>query len=233
VTAKDHNPEPRSLTDAADRAPRSLRRAAVGSMVVVAALMFLGSAFALGRGQQQRMPREGSAEAGFARDMAVHHAQAVDMAERIRERTDDPDLRTLAKDIALGQQAQIGQMRGWLDQWQLAPTGPQPPLAWMGPGGHDQSMSTATHPAGARPTAQMPGMVTNDQLDQISTSSIADAESLFLRFMIDHHSAGVVMARAALERTERPEVRTLATAIVNAQESEIRSMTELLAQRTR
>ena len=43
-----------------------------------------------------------SAAAGFLRDMQVHHAQAVDMAMTIRDISDDPDLRRLAYDIALG-----------------------------------------------------------------------------------------------------------------------------------
>jgi uncharacterized protein (DUF305 family) len=46
--------------------------------------------------------------------MMVHHAQAVEMAEIVRDRTENPQTRTLATDIALTQQAQIGQMQGWL-----------------------------------------------------------------------------------------------------------------------
>lgn len=232
MTGDDANDALKFPTAASANAPRSLKRIAVASMVAVALLMLSASAFALGRGQQAKVPDEGSPEAGFARDMAMHHAQAVDMAERIRERTTDPELRTLAKDIGLGQQAQIGQMRGWLDQWQLSPTGAQPPLAWMGSDGHD-SMSAAGTASGTGARAQMPGMVTNERLEAISTAPIVEGESLFLSSMIDHHMGGVVMAKAALDRTERPEVRNLATSIVNAQESEIRIMTELLAQRPR
>ena len=219
---------------AADEAPRSLRVLAITTIAVVALLMLLGSAFALGRGQQSKMPREGSAEAGFARDMGVHHAQAVDMAERIRDRTADPGLRTLATDIALGQQAQIGQMRGWLDQWQLPTTGAQPPLAWMGDDGHNEAMANPMPGSSAMAGgAMMPGMVGTAQLDQISNAPIADAERLFLESMIAHHKGGVVMAKGVLARTDRAEVKTLATAIVNAQESEIKAMTEMLDQRPR
>jgi len=38
----------------------------------------------------------GSAEAGFARDMQVHHDQGVELAMIVRDRTDDPDVRLLA-----------------------------------------------------------------------------------------------------------------------------------------
>ena len=61
-----------------------------------------------------RPPGDDSAEAGFARDMMVHHAQAVQMAEIVRDKTQSDDIRLLASDIALTQQAQIGIMQGWL-----------------------------------------------------------------------------------------------------------------------
>ncbi len=70
------------------------------------------------------------ADIGFARDMAAHHAQAVDMAERIRSRTADPRLRSLATDIVLTQQAQIGRMQGWLELWGEPLTSTAPPMAW-------------------------------------------------------------------------------------------------------
>ena len=58
-----------------------------------------------------RPPGEHSAEAGFSRDMMVHHAQAVEMASIVGGKTDAPEIRSLAADITLTQQAQIGQRR--------------------------------------------------------------------------------------------------------------------------
>jgi Domain of unknown function (DUF305) len=52
-----------------------------------------------------RLPGDDSAEAGFTRDMMVHHAQAVEMAEIVRDKTESEDIGTLAPDIALTQQA--------------------------------------------------------------------------------------------------------------------------------
>lgn len=46
--------------------------------------------------------------------------------------------------------------------------------------------------------------------------------------MIPHHRGGVTMAQALLERSQRPEVRALAEAIIKAQESEIALMQGLL-----
>jgi uncharacterized protein (DUF305 family) len=143
--------------------------------------------------------------------MAVHHAQAVQMAELIRPRTADAAIRTLATDIALTQQAQIGHMAGWLDAWGLLSTGHQHAMAWMG------------HSEG-----RMPGMASPDTVSAIGRAPSNEADALFLRAMIAHHQGGVVMAKGLLARSDRREVRALATKIVAGQESEIRAMEELL-----
>jgi hypothetical protein len=75
-------------------------------LVGVAAVATLGTALVMTL--LTRPPGDGSPEAGFARDISVHHAQAVEMAEIVRDRTESEEVRTLATDIALTQQAQIG-----------------------------------------------------------------------------------------------------------------------------
>ena len=52
-----------------------------------------------------------SVDVGFSRDMQDHHAQAVEMSVMVREATDDPQVRTLALDIMLTQQQQLGQQQ--------------------------------------------------------------------------------------------------------------------------
>lgn len=101
-------------------------------------------------------PGDSSAEVGFARDMAEHHAQAVEMAELARDRTEDPDIRLLATDIALTQQAQRGQMGAWLDLWGLNRTSGEPAMAWMGEPATDwpptNSWQPCATPGGRRST---------------------------------------------------------------------------------
>jgi uncharacterized protein (DUF305 family) len=185
-------------------------------------------------------PVEGSAEAGFARDMSVHHAQAVAMAEAIRDRTTDPDLKILATNIALGQQGQIGRMSGWLDEWGLDQTSTAPPMAWIradnlltGSGGTGTTMAGMDMDGGMAllPDGRMPGMATRPEVSALSTLPIADAEISFLQLMITHHTAGVAMAQAVLARSSRPDVVRLATSIVNGQQAEIALMTDMLAKR--
>ncbi len=160
-------------------------------------------------------PTEDSAEAGFARDMMVHHAQAVQMAEIVRDKTESEEIRTMAADIALTQQAQIGQMQGWLAVWGLPATGREPAMTWMG------------HPTEGR----MPGMASPEELNDLQRASPEEADVLFLQLMIPHHEAAIPMSEAVLEETDRPEVERLAGAIAASQQGEIEMMKGLLNQR--
>lgn len=171
-------------------------------------------------------PIEGSADAGFARDMQVHHAQAVEMSFLVMDRSDDPLIRTMALDIATTQQQQVGQMYAWLELWGLPQTSPDPAMTWV-PG---DSMGGMDHSAGS---GSMPGMATELELAELREANGRDAEVLWLELMIRHHRAGVEMARAALDLAEHPEVGQLATAIVTSQRSEIDIMQQLLEERTR
>jgi uncharacterized protein (DUF305 family) len=167
-------------------------------------------------GQRQASgPGEGSADIGFARDMITHHAQAVDMATMLRDRTDDPEIRQLALDIMLTQQAQIGQMQGWLAAWNHPAASTDPAMAWM-----DMPV-----------VGPMPGMAVPEELNRLRSMEGLDAEALFLQLMIPHHLGGVMMAEAALDRAEQPIVQALAQSIVDAQTSEIALMQAMLEKR--
>ena len=160
-------------------------------------------------------PEDGSAEAGFARDMSVHHAQAVEMAEIVRDKTESGEIRILAADIALTQQGQIGRMQGWLSAWGLPPTGTEPAMVWMG------------HPTEGR----MPGMASPEEIERLQNAPPEEADKLFLQLMIPHHRAALGMTDAVLKDTDRPEVGELAGAISASQKAEISAMEDMLRAR--
>jgi uncharacterized protein (DUF305 family) len=188
-----------------DRPPPSRQNRPLLLLAVVSVLA-AGVALALLFASQP--PVNDSAEAGFARDMIVHHAQAVQMAEIIRDKTKSDSMRLLVSDISLTQQAQIGIMQGWLQAWGLPITGSEPAMAWMG------------HPT----EGLMPGIATPDEIDRLYTLPPDRADVLFLRLMISHHEAAIPMAQAILKRTDEPEVSQLATAIIESQRAEIENM---------
>ncbi|TAJ47975.1 MAG: DUF305 domain-containing protein [Herbiconiux sp.] len=233
-------------------APRSRGRIALAA--IVAAVLIGVGAFAAGWLAAPRVPTPGdtSVEAGFARDMQEHHNQAVEMAMIIRQQTDDPEISSLAYDIATSQANQSGQMYGWLNSWGLPQASSQPSMTWMlqptlddsdahAHGGStaatadpSSSSTAAAGTAGTEPMVPggtMPGMASSDDIARLSTLSGVEAERLFLELMIAHHQGGVEMADAAIARTTNPLVLALANAVVFAQTGEITYMQELLAAR--
>lgn len=212
----------------------------VAGAAVALALLFAGAATVAaarddGAAPVPRTPSADSADAGFARDMAVHHQQAVEMSFIVRDGTRDEDVRRLAYDIANTQANQRGMLLGWLDLWELPKTAPagQEPMAWMS--GHDEhSMHDAEgSEAGfkAHDGALMPGMATRTELAGLRTARGKQAEILFLQLMTDHHKGGVDMARGCAEQCTVPVEKRLAQGMVEAQQSELDLMADMLTAR--
>ncbi|GGZ94189.1 DUF305 domain-containing protein [Streptomyces spiroverticillatus] len=170
-------------------------------------------------------PRGDSADAGFARDMAAHHQQAVEMSFLVRDRTKDADVRRLAYDIANTQANQRGMMLGWLDLWGLPKTGIAP-MAWMGGSGPSGHSGHAQGPEGL-----MPGMATRAQLADLGKASGRDAEVRYLRLMTAHHKGGVEMARGCVRLCTVKVEKELAQGMVDAQQAEVELMEGMLRER--
>jgi len=198
---------------------------------IVAAVVLVAGALAIGRFTAPVVsnPSNTSAEAGFSRDMQVHHNQAVEMAMLVRDATDDPDVRLLAYDIATSQSNQSGQMLAWLNTWGLPQLASEPSMTWMSRPTIDGSEDSHGHTGEVPGT--MPGLATSAQMDELAAASGTEAEVLFLQLMIAHHKGGVEMAEAVLARSNNKVVTDLAASIVKAQVSEIKLMESLLASR--
>lgn len=137
------------------------------SIALATALLLALSALAGLVVVQQRGYAEDSAEVGFARDMYVHHDQAVVLSLLVRERGDDPEVAQLARDILTGQGEEKGVMLGWLREHGAPATTTVAPMAWMeaaaqtgadggahggasGSGGHDsKGMGQMSAPTGS------------------------------------------------------------------------------------
>ncbi|MCX4525589.1 MULTISPECIES: DUF305 domain-containing protein [unclassified Streptomyces] len=212
---------------------------AVGATVAAASDSGAGA----GSGTSSRAPGRYSPDAGFARDMSVHHQQAVEMSFIVRDRTKDEAVRSLAYDIANTQANQRGMMLGWLDLWGLPKViADEPPMSWMassgggtgeGHQGHDMGEhGMGGHDMGAaKPGALMPGMATKEELARLGAAEGRDAEVLYLQLMTDHHKGGVAMAQGCARQCVTPAERALAQGMVEAQQSELTLMADMLKQR--
>ncbi|MER5303435.1 DUF305 domain-containing protein [Streptomyces lasiicapitis] len=199
--------------------------AALGAVLaaggITAAVASDDSSGSSGSSDSTKVPSSSSADAGFARDMAVHHQQAVEMSYIVRDRTKNTEIRRLAYDIAQTQANQRGMMLGWLDLWELPKVPPGEPMEWMDMSGMPS----------AGDGSLMPGMATNAQLKRLGELNGKQAEVFYLKLMTAHHKGGIHMAQGCVERCEVPVERRLAQGMVESQESEVKLMADLLKAR--
>ncbi|MEU0398548.1 DUF305 domain-containing protein [Streptomyces sp. NPDC006208] len=204
---------------------------------VVLALLFAGAATVATAGSGDpaaaRTPTADSANAGFARDMSVHHQQAVEMSFIVRDRTRNEQVRRLAYDIANTQANQRGMMLGWLDLWGLPKVAAdEAPMAWMkenGTSGHGGHGGHGTQQAEDGPL--MPGMATKADLERLGGLNGKQAEVFYLQLMINHHNGGAAMAEECAKLCTVDTERRLAQDMVDAQRSEVELMVDMLRQR--
>ncbi|WP_217549822.1 DUF305 domain-containing protein [Streptomyces sp. GbtcB6] len=217
-------PDATDPTDTQSHRPGIGRWLMIGAAAVVTIVLALSLLAATSNNDKESatVPTADSADAGFARDMAVHHQQAVEMAYIVRDRTPDEDVRRLAYDIAQTQANQRGMLLGWLDLWNLPVTSPDGYMTWM-QGGHMGHQ--------IKDGSLMPGMATNTELGQLGKLKGRQAEILYLQLMYTHHMGGIDMARACAQQCTVPQEKRLAQGMVEAQRSEMHLMTDLLRQR--
>lgn len=246
---EETTPEAASGAAPAERSPAWVRL--WWTPLVLFAVVGLLAAGAGLRGLLDRPPADSSVDVGFARDMSEHHSQAVQMAMVEFSRGGDAVIRSIAQDIALGQQQEIGVMYTWLAGWGRPPTSARAPMAWMtdpddpagqggghpghgempglegnSPAGSAAGGSTAAGGPAAEETApvRMPGMASEAELARLAAASGRDLDILFLTLMIRHHRGGVEMAQHASLHAADDRVRALARAMVVNQAKEINTM---------
>jgi uncharacterized protein (DUF305 family) len=208
------------MIDAGAPSARSGLHVALLTLIAVALLVSAGAVgYLLHGATPSARPTVNSVDAGFARDMATHHTQAVSMAGVARDRSEDPAIKTLAFDIETAQQFQLGQLDGWLMSWGLARTADVPQMAWMV--GHDHLQADGL----------MPGMAAPAEMARLQTLTGRALDIDFLQLMLRHHQGGVPMAQYAAVHAETDYVRNLAQKMVQVQNNEIIEMEQLLRER--
>lgn len=194
-------------------------------LLAVAALAFaIGRFSTFGAQSPSTAPGQTSADAGFARDMQVHHGQAIEMAMEIYRKTEDAELRVLAYDIATGQAAQRGEMFDWLVKWGLPQSG-EPMMSWMSgsEAGHGHG-GTADEPMTDDEAHAAMGMASAEELTALEDATGQEADCLFLELMIRHHEGAIPMTEALLELGSDPRALQVAQAMKDGQTAEIDAM---------
>lgn len=158
------------------------------------------------------------ADVRFMQHMIAHHDQALVMTALVADRAASEPVHLMAQRIAVSQQDEIRRMRRWLIER-----------------GEDVPADEAAHSARAHAPQQhaMPGMLSPDELQRLSSSSGADFDRLFLEFMIRHHEGALVMVAelfASPGAGEELDIFMFASDVDADQRAEIRRMHLLLGQ---
>jgi len=200
-------------------------------VIVLIAVAIAALSFAIGRFSTfsatapASAPGSSSPDAGFARDMQAHHAQAIDMAMTIYRKTEDEDLRILAYDIATSQAEQKGQMFDWLVKWGLTQSG-GPMMAWMSGGQHAHG-GASDQPMTAEQARVAMGMASDAELAALAKATGPAADCLFLELMLRHHEGAIPMAEAMLDLGSDPRALAVAESMRKGQRAEIEAMTSM------
>jgi uncharacterized protein (DUF305 family) len=160
-------------------------------------------------------PAPDSVDAGFLQDMRAHHDQAVLLSLIYMNRADvDPGLYTIAAEVLLSQQLEVGMFVELLNGFGLPEensTGTA--MAWMG---------------APVPLEAMPGMASEETIAALKAAEGAEADELFTRAMIAHHEGGIAMAEHAREHAETSRVREIGGAVATNQRGEINELNAAL-----
>jgi uncharacterized protein (DUF305 family) len=188
------------------------RLAVAGTVLLTAALVGCGGDHSNGGHTGGEQPTESvpadatfnAADVTFATGMIPHHQQAIEMARLADTRASNPQAKDLATRIRNAQDPEITTLSGWLRQW-----GQPVPFASSGHGGH-------------------PGMMTDQEMKDLTAATGTAFDRMFLQVMIRHHQGAIEMATTEQQQGKDPQAKQLAAKIATDQAAEIKQMQDLL-----
>ena len=144
----------------------------------------------------------------FIDAMIPHHQGAIAMAKDVQQQSRQPELQKMATAIIQAQEQEIAEMKQWRKNWY--PQAAETPMTY----------DTAQGKTVPMPSAHMHSLMMHQSLG----AGDAGYESRFITAMIPHHEGAIAMAEEALEKSQRPEIKQLAQAIIQSQQAEIKQM---------
>ncbi|SHU24631.1 putative lipoprotein [Mycobacteroides abscessus subsp. abscessus] len=144
------------------------------------------------------------ADVMFLQMMYPHHAQAVEMAKLVPTRSQNQQVKDLAAAIEKAQAPEMQQMTTL-----LAGFGKPAPSATM--------------------SHSMPGLMTPQQMTELTGLSGAAFDKMWLQMMVEHHQGAITMANDELKNGTNADAKAMAQAIITTQQAEITTMNGMLA----
>lgn len=178
-------------------------RALVLAGSLAAALLLLVAA---GCGGSDEPSADGSTAAAFDQAfvdaMVMHHEQAIAMSkDALAAGLAEPVLVDIANSIVEAQQTEIDQLKSWRAEWFGSSV--------VDPNGGD-ALGLSDDEMGMGPAMDF--------------ATAKDVDAAFATAMIAHHEGAITMAELVADRTDRPELETLAADIIEAQTAEVEQM---------
>jgi uncharacterized protein (DUF305 family) len=154
----------------------SVRRGRAAALGMILAAAACAPAAAQQPPASTPQPAHTAADVRFMQMMIGHHAQALEMAALVPDRTSRDELRLMAERIDVSQRDEIALFERW-----LRARGEAVPSA----------DAHAGHGAGEH--AQMPGMATPEEMAALAALRGAEFDRRFLELMIRHHEGALAM----------------------------------------
>ncbi len=149
-------------------------------------------------------------DTAFMQGMIGHHAQAVEMVDLLKTRTDSAQMRMLGLRIEVSQNDEIKMMKMWLQ---------------------DRGEAIPSEHAHHMPGGMMPGMLTDEQMAELRTAKGIEFDRLFLEGMIGHHCGALIMVEelfSAPGAAREAEIHDFASHVDTDQRLEILKMNTML-----
>jgi uncharacterized protein (DUF305 family) len=153
------------------------------------------------------------ADVKFMQGMIGHHAQAIEMTALIDARTSREEMKLLGQRIAVSQADEMDMMR-----------------AWLRARGQDIPSEHAHHTE----EGMMPGMLSPEQMAELTAATGDAFDKLFLRYMIQHHEGALSMVDDLFKSPgagQEGDINAFAADVDSDQRMEIDRMRAMLGSR--
>lgn len=148
----------------------------------------------------RRIPLTPANDIEFIDFFVPHHMMAIEMAEQVVARGQDPEVRSMAEGVRDSQRAEVEKMRAVRESLTGSAESPAPP--------RDRHMQP--------------------EMAEMMTLNGLELDRMFLREMTPHHAAGIPTAHRAKPHVQSEELRAMADSIFEAQSREIGEMQQTL-----